>query len=248
MKLPVIQGVIRRRVLVNFRVDADVMARNLPKRFEPKLVGGHAVAGICLIRLEQIRPRGAPAGIGISSENAAHRVAVQWTTREGIRREGVYIPRRDTNSPIVLLAGGRIFPGEHHSARFDVEDDGALVDLRVRSDDGLIEVHVAARATAELPASSGFANLSAASSFFEAGSMGYSATRKGDRLEGLELHTDAWHLKPLEVTDVLSSYFADKTAFPEGSVEFDCALIMRDIPHEWRTAPELYSTPLRNAA
>ena len=38
------------------------------------------MAGICLIRLQQIRPWFVPGccGIGISSENAAHRMAVEW--------------------------------------------------------------------------------------------------------------------------------------------------------------------------
>ena len=243
MGLPVIQGIIRRRVLVNFRVDAEVMARNVPGRFQPKLLDGYAIAGICLIRLEQIRPLATPAQIGISSENAAHRVAVDWTSRDGSRHTGVYIPRRDTNSSLVLMAGGRIFPGEHHKAYFDVQDDGRHINLRVASDDGVIQVRVDGCSATDLPASSRFASVADASAFFEAGSTGYSATRKGGRLEGLELHTNAWHLEPLKVEDVYSSYFGDENSFPKGSVEFDCALVMRDIPHRWRTAPELYAQP-----
>lgn len=76
MRLPKIHGVIRRRMLVNFRVDPKVMQRFLPNPFRPKLLGDTALAGICLIRLEQIRPRPLPAMMGFSSENAAHRVAV----------------------------------------------------------------------------------------------------------------------------------------------------------------------------
>ena len=56
MRLPIIHGVIRRRLLVNFRGDAEVMGRILPPPFRPKLHGGYAVGGICLIKLEQIRP------------------------------------------------------------------------------------------------------------------------------------------------------------------------------------------------
>ena len=89
MKLPVIVGTIRRRILVNFRVDADVMPAQLPDRFEPKLHNGSAIAGICLIRLEEIRPKHLPAMFGISSENAAHRLAVTWRDPDGSEREGV---------------------------------------------------------------------------------------------------------------------------------------------------------------
>src|SRR5690242_18691517 len=89
MRLPVIEGTIRRRLLVNFRVDPAVMQAQLPPRFSPKLHDGHAIAGICLIRLEAIRPRHFPALVGVSSENAAHRVAVLWTDEKGEQKEGV---------------------------------------------------------------------------------------------------------------------------------------------------------------
>ncbi len=69
MRLPVIQGVIRRRVLVNYRIVPDVMQAQLPARFRPKLHGDHAIAGICLIRLEEIRPRLVPRIFGHSSSS-----------------------------------------------------------------------------------------------------------------------------------------------------------------------------------
>jgi hypothetical protein len=84
------------------------------------------VVGICLIRLEHIRPRFVPSVLGIASENAAHRIAVSWTDDEGALHDGVYITRRDTSSRLNHWLGGRLFPGEHHQARFDVRDnDGA---------------------------------------------------------------------------------------------------------------------------
>src|ERR1700688_2904901 len=75
----------------------------------------------CLIRLKHIRPRFQPAFLGISSENAAHRIAVEWE-QNGQHREGVFIPRRDTSSRLNTLMGGRLFPGEHHRANFRVEE------------------------------------------------------------------------------------------------------------------------------
>src|ERR1039458_6530667 len=97
MRIPVIRGVIERRILVNYRVDPIVLARVLPEPFRPKLFGGVGMAGICLIRLKHMRPRILPSWLGISSENAAHRIAVQWES-EGQIREGVYVLRRDTSS------------------------------------------------------------------------------------------------------------------------------------------------------
>lgn len=234
-----IHGVIRRRLLVNFRVEPEVIQRVLPTAFRPKLNKGKAVAGICLIRLEQIRPSRFPKLLGVASENAAHRIAVTWE-EDGTRREGVYIPRRDSGSLINQMAGGRLFPGEHHRAHFRVRDDADRVELHMISADRSVTVDVAGSVAAKLPASSGFASIEEASSFFEGGALGYSATASGKRLDGIELKTFAWHVEPLDVEFARSSFFSDPSVFPPGSVEFDCALIMRNIEHEWRATEQMY--------
>jgi len=177
MRLPVIQGTIRRRILANFRIDPEVMKRELPSRFTPKLQNGCAVAGICLIRLEHVRPRAVPEIVGLSSENAAHRVAVTWD-EDGETREGVFISRRDTNSQLNQLLGGRIFPGEHHRAVFSVEESESEISLRMKSEDGSVAVEIAGCVGSTLPVNSIFSSLEEASMFFEKGSIGYSVTRQ----------------------------------------------------------------------
>ena len=86
MRFPKVHGVIRRRLLVNFRVDPAVIQQYLPPPFRPKLQEGHAIAGVCLIRLEDIRPHGVPQILGLSSENAAHRVALFGRTIPALTR------------------------------------------------------------------------------------------------------------------------------------------------------------------
>src|SRR5688500_2540910 len=183
MRLPTIQGVIDRRILVNYRVDAEVASRLLPAPFRPKLANGYAMAGICLIRLKHIRPAFLPIAAGIGSENAAHRFAVEWE-RDGQRHEGVFIPRRDSSSRLNALVGGRLFPGEHHHARFDVTETDDRLRVGFESDDGHVRVSVTARLADALPAGSVFASVQAASQFFEGGALGYSATRDPDRFDG----------------------------------------------------------------
>jgi len=239
MRLPVIQGTIRRRILANFRVDPETMQRQIPARFRPKLQNGFAVAGICLIRLEHIRPRSMPKIIGLNSENAAHRVAVTWD-EEGVAREGVFISRRDTGSQISHLLGGRIFPGEHHHASFAVTESESEISLAIKSDDAKVNLEIAGTIVRELPATSVFSSLAEASSFFEGGSLGYSVTSDPARLDGLKLATKEWLVEPLEVRRIYSSYFSDETKFPKGTVEFDHALIMRNVEHEWHSADDLY--------
>jgi hypothetical protein len=242
MRIPVLRGVIDRRLLVNYRVDPDAIAAILPSPFRPKLIRGYAIGGICLIRLKHVRPRFVPTWAGLRSENAAHRIAVEWD-EEGSVREGVFIPRRDTSSRLNRLVGGRIFPGEHHAAHFEVREAGD--DLRVAMDsaDGVTHVKVVGRVASSLPSSSIFESLAEVSAFFERGSLGYSATSDKGRFDGLELRTVSWHISPFEVSEVGSSFFEDPMHFSSGKVAFDCALLMRAIEHEWHA-----HAPLRSAA
>jgi uncharacterized protein YqjF (DUF2071 family) len=239
MRLPTVRGVIRRRILANFRVDPEVMQRQIPDRFRPKLHEGFAVGGICLIRLEHIRPLMAPQILGVSSENAAHRVAVLWD-EDGVTREGVFISRRDTNSQLNLLLGGRVFPGEHHEAAFNVLEAGDKIKFSMKSADESVAVEIDGATATALPESSMFASVPEASAFFEAGALGYSVTSDPGRLDGLKLETNEWRVEPLETSRVYSSYFGDEGKFPPGSIEFDHALIMRNIAHEWHSAVDLY--------
>lgn len=243
MKFPELRGLIARRVLVNFRVAPEVVQHLLPTQFEPKLLNGWAMAGICLIRLEQIRPHWAPTWLGLSSENAAHRIAVRWKDQDNQVREGVYIPRRDSNSMINYLLGGRLFPGEHHKAAFKVTDDGNAITLHAHALDSSLSIDLHSQYADKLPATSLFSSLEEASDFFKYGSLGYSETASGTHLDGIALSTKQWEVKPLHVVSAQSSYFADRKKFPEGSVEFDCALIMRNIEHEWRAAPKMQIEP-----
>jgi len=235
---PAMVGTIERRLLVNYRVDAEVLRRVLPPPFRPQIVAGVGLAGICLIRLADLRPGGMPRTIGLTTENGAHRVAVEWDGPDGPRR-GVYIPRRDTASRATVLLGGRLFPGEHHRARFQVRETERHYEVAFSSVDGTAHVEVAAELTNELSSGSVFTTLEEASEFFEQAPLGYSATGRTGHFEGLELNCGRWSVRPLLVEHVASSFFEERSLFPRGAVEFDSALVMRDIPATWRARPEL---------
>jgi hypothetical protein len=247
VRIPVIRGLIDRRILVNYRVDPAVLARALPPPFRPKIVRGVGMAGICLIRLRQVRPRLLPPWLGIASENAALRIAVEWDER-GARHEGVFIPRRDTSSRLNALAGGRLFPGAHHHARFQVWEHGGRYHVALDSDDGRTHLLVEGIAASDLPASSVFGSLSEASEFFRRGSLGYSATMQPGLFDGLELRTFDWQVAPLSVGIVESSFFENERVFPKGSAQLDCALLMREVEHEWHSREPLSTAAIHDGA
>lgn len=196
-------GVIERRLLINYRLDPGVARSLLPPGLGPQLVDGSAVAGMCMIRLGALRPTWVPAGLGWRMENAAHRIAIEWDAADG-PRTGVFIPMRHSASRLAVAAGGRVFPGIHRRARFDVrESDGS---------------------------STLFPTLDDASLFFQRGDVGWSPGRRG-RLDGVRLETNAWTVHAARAHTVRSSFF---DALPVGAASFDSVVVMRDVPVVWR--------------
>ncbi|HYV90225.1 MAG TPA: DUF2071 domain-containing protein [Chitinophagales bacterium] len=234
MRIPTIHGLIDRRILINFTVDPDIVRPIIPAPFRPKIYQDRAIAGICLIRLKNVKPKGFPNFMGISSENGAHRIAVEWD-EDGQVKEGVYIPRRDTSLKLNTIVGGRFFPGRHHLAKFNVKEaDGNYHVDFISSDKTTISID--AKEIKTFDATSIFKTLENVSDFFEKGGVGYSPNK--DKFDGLRLQTYKWEVRPLEVLKVKSSFFEDEKLFPKGSVKFDNALLMTKIEHEWHSEKE----------
>ena len=179
-------------MLVNYVADPKVVQRIVPQPFQPKIYNGKAIIGICLIRLKYIRPKGLPYFIGIGSENAAHRIAVEWE-EDGQIKEGVFIPRRDSSSWLNNLTGGRIFPGKHYHAKFDVKELNGNYHIAFKSSDDT-SVSVDAVVSDTIDSDSIFKDL-----------------------------------------DLASQFFQNEKLFPKNSVQFDNALLMTNIRHEWRS-------------
>ncbi|MGH9795216.1 MAG: DUF2071 domain-containing protein [Candidatus Acidiferrales bacterium] len=236
--LPVMEGVIARRILLNWWVEPEAARRLVPAPFEPALVNGFAVAGICLLRLEQLRPAGTPAALGITTESYAHRIAVRYPASDGWR-DGVYIWRRDTDSFFTRLLGGRLFPGVHGDAEFQVDEGEGALAMNVFSQEGGGDVSFRALTEAQWSWSLLFPRFTDVCSFFERGSRGFSCRLDGQGVEGMEMRTTHWQMSPLAVQDVRAAFFEDRERFPRGSCGFDSAAIMRGIPHSWHEISEV---------
>jgi hypothetical protein len=228
--LPRMAATIERRLLINYRVDPAVAQALLPSSLRPQLVGGSAVAGICMLRLGSFRPTWVRPEIGWGAENVAHRIAVEWDDADGTHA-GVYVPQRHSESWLPVIAGARVFPGIHHHARFDVAEtaDRLRVAMRAPGIEVAADVAVSSTWTSTL-----FPTLADASDFFRAGAVGWSPDRAG-RLEGLRLDTSLWNVAAGSPSRVESSFF---DALPRGSAELDCVLVMRDVPVVW-SRPEM---------
>jgi hypothetical protein len=235
MDLPVLNGIIDRRILINYRVDPVIVKRLLPNHLEPLVVNGYASAGICLLRLRDIGLKHSPACLRITSENAAHRFLVKYV-EQGKEVHGVYIPRRDTDSMVNVLLAGKIFSWPHYAAKFTVDEAEGNYKIGIDSNDGTSSLHVEAHLTDSFPKASMFNSIDHASSCFKDCFTGVSPSTSPNRFKTIHLITKTWDVKPLNIRELHSSYFEDRSLFPEGSIEFDNALLMEGIEHEWHSA------------
>ena len=221
--VPEVQAHLRRRLLISYRVDPAVAAGLLPPGFRPQLIDGSALAGVCVLGLDAIRPRWFRPGWGLRSENAAHRMAVEWDAAEGVQR-GVFIFERHSSAWHPVLLGGRLFPGVHRKARFTTRESGGryalTMDAGAHSLDADVEIGGAW--------SSGFfGSVDEASEFYRAGRIGWSLGHDGRRVEPVALTSGAWAVEGARLHSLRSSFF---DALPEGSAVFDSVVVMRDLP------------------
>ena len=223
-----VKGVIDHRILLNFRIDPGVMKSNLPSEFQPKVVNGYAIGGICQVSLSEMRANRLPAILGTRSHNAAHRIAVE--TSQG---EGVYVTRRDTNSTLNTISGGRIFPGVYSKAVFSVTSHKNSYSVKIETQKGEQIMSIQAKVVESLPNGSIFSSTKEVSDFFLTGNIGWSSRDTDGKYDAIELVTEEWSMEPLLVKESYSSYFSDLSKFPEGSVQFDSAMIMRNLQHSW---------------
>jgi len=227
LRIPKLSATIQRRLLISYRVKPAALSFYLPKGLRPQIVDGSAVAGMCLIRLADVRPQFIKPKIGWKGENAAHRIAVEWDTDDGIQT-GVFIPERHSNSILPVLAGGRIFPGKHVPAEFIVNETASQFQIKMTSLDTRLEVDVE---LTEDWNSTLFPTLDAASAFYRESPVGWSPVMGNEKqVEGLKLSTDQWAVKAGKMNKLKSSFFDE---IGSSNAKFDHVLVMQDVPVTW---------------
>jgi len=239
IRMPRFTSTVQHRMLINYRVDPVVARSLVPAGMRPQLVDGSAVAGICHIQQNQLRPAWLKLPVGLRAESSAHRIAVEWDDATGTH-SGVYVAERHSSSPLVRLAGGRLVPGVQKRARFRSSVGGDLIHLEL--DSPATKVSADVELTDEFRSELWRDDLHAASEFFRCGSVGWSPSHEGT-LEALQIDTVGWKVVPAIALSVESSYF---DALPAGSAVVDCVLVLRDVPFDW-SIPERVE-PVETAA
>jgi hypothetical protein len=237
MRITDVACTIERRLLINYRITPESVAPLLPEPFVPQVIDGWAVGGVCFLRLRHLRPAQFPRAAGFTTENVAHRFAVEWSDELGAHC-GVYVPQRHTDSRLTSAAGGRLFPGHHHLARFRTSEVGENMHIDVVSRDRSVSLSASTRSSPSLD-SELFGSVAGAMEFFRRGSLGFSPSHEAGHLEGVRLLSSSWTASAVRVEDMGSSLFDDDRVFPPGTCILDSGLVMRNLPVLWRAQAPL---------
>lgn len=239
MKQSAMRGVVDRRILLNYQVDPEVLRRVVPDPYRPRLYKGMGIAGICLVRLCDVRLRFVPRLFGRSSENALHRVAVEWDEPSGIQR-GTWVPRCDTSSRLRVFVGDGAHSAHRHPARFFVREEATRLAVSFTSIDGEVSVRVVARPAGGLTPTSVFETVDLAAEFLR---------ERGDASGGLandaalEPEDPLRRVDALDVEELESTFFERESVFPRGSIRFDSALLARRLATVPSGSDRLHSAP-----
>ena len=133
-----------------------------------------------------------------------------------------------------------MFPGIFQKRKFECQETSSSVSVRIVREDGGVETAFLGHVVENLSSTSLFASLAEAVGFFSLGATGYSATHSKSHYHGMDLRCLDWTVLPLAVHESRSCFFDDQERFPAGTAEFDCALLMRGIDHEWHSQPDLF--------
>lgn len=221
------RATITRRLLVNATVTADAVRPLLPPGCVPAAVAGtdRTLVGVCVLRVDDLRPEGVPNALGRSFEGLAHRIAI----RRPDGSPGVHIVRRETADRLALLVGGRLFPGAHHP----IELERGRGDLELHGS-GHGGPTFLVRAVDEPPsgeARSVLGDDAAASAFFAVANIASSPSRRAGFPEVLRMEAPPFVVRAVGVREVVLDRLAWALGdVPPSALSFDSAFVARDVP------------------
>ena len=240
MQLPVIRGVIDRRILVNYRVDPGVLAALLPAPFRPKLVAASGMVGRLPDPPEaRCGPRFLPplAGDLLRERRPPRR---RRMGRGGRRREGVFVPRRDTDSRLNRLGGRAALPRRPLTTpAFTVRGDGRPLPRRPPQRRRRTSLSVVGGVNAAVAGGVGLRLARGGLRLLRGGLAGVLRDAPARPARGAGAAAPRWRVEPLAGRAGGVQLLRGPVALPAGVGRVRLALLMRGIDHEWHVRGEL---------
>lgn len=231
MHSPPLRGRCPRRALFTWRIDPVAARRVVPAPLRPKMLHGSAIGAVDWMRLERLRPRILPGPLGLSMEMCTHLIPAEWDD-EGVRRDVLYVLRRDVQVSGLGRAAGLLLPGHPHPARIHAIDEDVKVQVSAQSKDGQCTLELGGTLSGEWNNRSLFSggkHLMHVLGNQAGGFLAFDENGHGALIE-LEAHPEL--AEPLDTQQHTSSLF-DGGLVPKGAAQPDAAVVLRNLVCLW---------------
>jgi uncharacterized protein YqjF (DUF2071 family) len=223
-------------LLLAYRTPAESVRRLLPAGLELITVGAWAFWNIVLCRIEQMRPRGVPAALGLSYHHVAYRLYVRSQTARG-PLEGLYFVRSDADSRLISCAGNLLTDFRFHPGSIDLNATTDRIAASVRSNDRAADLSLVTEpaTTENLAPGSPFATADQAAHALKYQPLALSVT--GERLRMAQVRRDEthWRESPIRVIESRFTFFDRLNQRPA----LERATRVEPIDYEWRLGDSL---------
>jgi hypothetical protein len=245
MHSPPLRGRCPRRALFTWRIDPVAARRVVPAPLRPKILHGAAIGAVDWIRLERLRPRLIPGPLGLSMEMCTHLIPAEWDDN-GVRRDVLYVLRRDVQVSGLGRAAGLLLPGHPNPASIKAIDEDTQVQVSAASKDGVCQLElggVLAGQWQNSPLFSSGKHLMHVLGNQAGGFLAFDENGDGALIE-LEAHPEL--AEPLDVLQHHSSLF-DGGILPKGAAQPDAAVVLRNLVCLWSPRGKVLRASQRKA-
>jgi len=208
-----VEAFFRRSLVLTYALPRDVLTPLIGPGLEVDHYDGPAgplgFLAIALVETTDLRPRGFPEWMGKDFFLSGYRIFTRFVRPGKQTLRGLRILRSDTDRKMMTGLGNLFTHYKYRLARVDVENDGPLLEIRVRTEDREADLHVIADLASQpapLPDGSPFRSMEDALSF--AGPLPYTFDREAETgkmvvIKGLR---QAWDPQPVRVDVKVASF------------------------------------------
>lgn len=209
-------GTLDRCWLFTFQTPEEDAWGELPEPLEPVTHNGCAFWNVVVSRILRMRPKGAPAVLGVSYWHVGYRLYARFQPKSGPAVEGLYFARSDCDSPLMTAAGNLLTDYHFHTAPIEVHEEDRCVEIGIASPDSPAHAELCLVAPAQLSPYSAFCTLDEAAAFLKYKPFGLSV-HPGGKVSVVRIVRDesAWKYRLVKVQSQRWAFFADKTVRPE---------------------------------
>jgi hypothetical protein len=227
-----VRCLFRHCLLVTFAVEPEALARALPPHITPDIFDDRAWLSVVIGNMQDMRPVGVPAALGVSYDQIVYRAVVRC---QGQR--GVHFLRSDANRRAMCALGDRMSFFRFHHAAIDIEEIDATLAVSVAGRrDPVADIEDRfdlAAGQLEPPETSRFPSAAEAQPFLVDLFTAYDYNPRLDTIDIVRIDRGEWHPRYLPATAGRYRFMETGPWFETRTAEMDSVIHVGHVPYRW---------------